>query len=119
MKLKQIIKDKKGVVMEMTIIYVLIASLFCMVILAVSLTIESHNRYIAKRTQYQMELERIGDAFVAGEEFGEDYSEIFKSIDVSVDKKELSVRIEEGEPERLHVTLDGDGRVTRWNLNLD
>ena len=128
MKLNHILKDKKGVVMEMTIIYVLIASLFCMVILAVSLTMESHNRYIAKRTLYQMELERIGDAFVAGDaSFALEDGESFKILEnysktfgyIYVTENDLSVYVKNEEPERLHVTIDGDRRVTSWNLNLD
>ena len=68
----KILKDKRGVVMEMAIIFIVIVSVMCTLLITVMLSVNSNQRLMTKQTENEFELVKIRDQFVAGQEI-DDY----------------------------------------------
>ena len=66
------LKDKRGVVMEMAIIFIVIVSVMCTLLITVMLLINSNERTFVRQTGREFEIEKIRDQFVAGDEIDDD-----------------------------------------------
>ena len=113
-------KNKKGIVIEMAIFFILMGSVICTLLLTNSLIMNSQNNLLITMNERTLELERLGDSFAAG---GTPTSEMY-AVDVDEDEDEdedeimmtvkMTVKFKDTGNVVLTVKRDGDGHITGW-----
>ena len=101
-------KNKKGIVIEMAIFFILMGSVICTLLLTNSLIMNSQNNLLITMNERTLELERLGDSFAAGIE---PESEMYYVV---VNENVMTVKFKDTGNVVLTVTRDRIGHITGW-----
>ena len=110
MKLKQILKSKKGIALENAILFMLVVFSFCALI--TSVTLSGHNQIRLERIilENKVAIEQIGEDFLA-----DDMKPNYENYTLEVNENTLTVTNTNGTVV-LYVEKDG-GKIIQWRYS--
>ena len=115
--MKNKIKNKNGYALETAIVFMMMISLLCMLMVTVSLVLFNQKRLTDRQTERTIDLYNIGDAFAsdpAGFVDGDYYDAYECNTSVDGDTYTLVVTLKSDNSLQLTVVVKSDGKVISW-----
>jgi|GEM_PF-5517768 len=103
-------KNKKGIVIEMAIFFILIGSVVGTLLISNSMLMNSQNNLLVAVNNHALELEQLGDAFAADP----NTTPSSENYDIDISGREMTVMTKGGTDVVLTVTLDESGNIIGW-----